>query len=611
MSKPVILLLALLTAALTAYVIVFERDSVTSKELSTRAGRVLTDFVRDKVDYVSLQRKGQTVVVARVKDETGELGGWQLREPVLARADTDAIDPLLGELEWVSARRTFEQVSDDDLVKFGLDKPRYRLTYRVGGRSRTLRVGHPDVHDEGVYVKLDDEPRAYVVPKTLLEPLDHDPGHFRDKHVFPSLVVAWERELAIERGETRIVLSKDGEQYWLEGTPRVHAIRKKAKDLFELIAGLRAARYLEGDEAKAAEAALASPSLRVTVRTAPDQHREDKQPERFTLEAAGPCGTHEGERYARSVGGAAVCMLSGDLVLFDVEGAALRDPYLLTGDVRDVRGIVLTQGERTLSLTRDDDVWKGKGGIPADPVAIESWLLSLAAAEVTGFHPELTLTPRGTLTLTRAGDRTEQIQIGTLGEGGDLLLTRAGETVVTRFAPSVADRLEPISGRFASLDVWSAHQPSEVVRLDAEVPGHARTLERSGEGWRAKGGAPVDVDRVRVLVRELIDLHARSYLSVRPRPALALDKPTTKLTLALKDGTQLTLALGAETERGRAARIDGERVVEVAPEVEAVIAELAAARPAGSAPSLAPKDDEDDDDEDEHDHGHDHDHVHE
>ncbi len=611
MSKPVILLLALLTAVLTAYVVVFERGSVTSKELATRSGRVLPDFVRDKVELVSVQRKGVTVAMARTRDSVGELGGWQLREPVLARADTDAIDPLLGELEWLSAKRTFASASDADLAQFGLDKPRYRLTYKVGNTSHTLLLGNQDVHGEGVYAKIADRPEAYVVPKSVLEPIDRDPGHFRDKHLFPNLVVAWERELSIERGDVRTVLSKDGEQFWLEGSPRLHAVKKRAKALFELMEGLRATRYLEGDEAKAAEAALAAPTLRVKVETAPDQHREDKQPERLTFTAAGPCGTHADERYARANDGPPVCTLSGDLVALEGEPTELRDPFLLTGDVRDVRGIALVVGERALTLTRDGDgaAWKGKGGIAADAIAIESWLLSLAAAEVKGYQPEQPLSKRGTLTLTRAGDKQEEIQIGPVTADGEQLLTRVGETVVTRWPPSVADRLEPIGGRFASLDVWASHQPSEVVRVDAEAAGQARTLELSDKGWRTKGGAAVDVERVRVLVRELIDLHVRSYLSVRPRPALALDKPAARLTLALKDGkTRLTLALGATTERGRAAYIDGERVVEVAPEVEAVLAELAGARPAGSAPSLAPKEEEEEDDDED---AHGHDHVHE
>ena len=85
------------------------------------------------------------------------------------------------------------------------------------------------------------------------------------------------------------------------------------------------------------------------------------------------------------------------------------------------------------------------------------------------------------------GDRKEAIHIGPLTPDGEQLLTRVGETVVTRWAPSVADRLAPIGGRFASLDVWSAHQPSEVIRVEAEASGAKRTSKDASKG--AKAGA--------------------------------------------------------------------------------------------------------------------------
>jgi hypothetical protein len=78
--------------------------------------------------------------------------------------------------------------------------------------------------------------------------------------------------------------------------------------------------------------------------------------------------------------------------------------------------------------------------------------------------------------------------------------------------------------------------------------------------------------------------------------------------MTLRDGKQLTLAVGAATERGRAAHIDEHAVVEVAPDVVAVIEELAGARGWGSAPSLH-EEDEEDDDKDEGD-AHDYDHAH-
>ena len=604
MSKRAILLLALVAAALAGYVALFERGSVTSKELAARSGRVLVDFVRDKVDYLEVQRKGKKVVLIRVKVGPGELGGWQMREPMLARADTDAVDSLLGELEWLSARRSFDTLSDADIQRFGLDKPRYRISYHVGGTSHTLTLGQNDVHNDGVYARIDDQRRAFVVPKSVLDPIDREPGHFRDKQLFPNLVIEWAHKLSMVHGDTRLELTKDRDRFWLEGSPRLRAHAKRVKELIEMVSGARATRYLEGAELKAAEASLAVPKMRIEVKTVPDTHREDKQPETFALEVGGDCAGHPDERYARVVGGPLVCMLSGDLIALDREPSTLRDTRLIASDVSSVRGIELMQGASKLVLTRDGDTWKGQGGIASDRTAIESWLLSLSVAQATGFHPGEPLAQRGTLTLTLYDDQRERIVIGAVTQAGEQLVQRADEAVVASYPPSVADRLQPIKTRFTSLEVWASHQPSEVVSLDARVPGHTRALALSEQTWRAKDGGALDSERTRVLVRALVDLHARSYLTDQPRAAHAVADSDTRLSFGLRSGKKLELALGAATERGKAALIDGRAVVEVDPRVGALIEELAGSRPSGSAELLRDEDDEDDEDAPSHDHAH-------
>src|SRR5207344_2758819 len=135
-------------------------------------------------------------------------------------------------------------------------------------------LGHDDVHGDGVYARIDDDQRAFVVPKSVLEPIDREPGHFRDKQLFPDLVIGWASQLVIVRGDTRLEVSKDRERYWLEGSPRLRADPKRAKDLIEMVSGARAVRYLDGQEAAAAEASLAPPTLRISVKTLPDTHRE-------------------------------------------------------------------------------------------------------------------------------------------------------------------------------------------------------------------------------------------------------------------------------------------------------------------------------------------------
>ena len=305
MSKRAIVVLAILVVALGAYIALFERTSLTSKELGERKGRVLTSFVRAKVDRLEIQRKGQRVVLERDLTEGNELGGWRMLEPRGAKADVntsaddDAVDRLLGELEWLSARRTFENLSAQDVQRFGLDKPRYRVAYRAGGDRHVLALGNPDVHGEGVYARVDDDPEAFVLPKTTVETLDHDPLHYRDKEFLGEMTVAWTRRIELESGGKKGELAKENGRFYVLGQVKSYADDKRVEEFLRALDDLRAARFLEPAAAKSAESAFAKPERVIRLSIVPDQGREDREPMQVELTLAGACPGHDDERLAR------------------------------------------------------------------------------------------------------------------------------------------------------------------------------------------------------------------------------------------------------------------------------------------------------------------------
>lgn len=611
MSKRVIVLLAIVVAGLSAYIALFERGSVTSKELAERSGRVLVSFVRDKVERVEIQRKGKRVVLARKAPAGADDGspyGWELREPLSARADSDAIDPLLGELEWLSARRTLEAVSQEDEQRFGLRAPRYRVSYTVGGKTHVLTLGNDDVHGEGVYARVDDEARAYVVPKTVLEPLNHEPGHFRDKQPFPDLVKAWARKIAVRYDDVSFEAVREHDRWWLVDDPKVYADDKRISEMVEAVAELRVARYVEPEDAALAEAALKTPRLRVEVSVIPDETREDRTSQRYALELGSTtCGKHEGEVYGRIVGGALICLREPDLKLLQLPPDELRDRTLFSVERASLAGFELTRGGTTLSVTREGDTWKEKGGAALDAHAVDAWLVTLAAARATGFQPLAGFREQGALTLQLGGDKRVRIALGELDARGEFIVRRGDESVLVRFPGGLADVLTPTRARFASLEVWRAYQPSQIVRAEARAEGHQRSWALESGSWKLKSGdLGGDVARLRELLRALIDLEARVYVSDEPRAAHGLTPGSGTLTLGLSTGKTLTLTLGAATPKGAYAQVDGGAVIEVDAEVVGWLKELAGGPRAPVEPSEA-----DEDDEDEHDRDHaGHDHAH-
>jgi hypothetical protein len=618
MSKRAIVVLALLALALAGYIVVFERSSVTSSELSGRSGRVLTQFVRDKVEQLSIQRKGTRVLLTRNKLADGAPSSFQVREPFVAKADDDVVDQLLGELEWMSARRTLDAISREDQQRFGLTAPRVRVGFTVGGATHTLAVGNTDVHGDAVYVRVDDEPRAYVVPRTIAEVLDQEPGDYRDKQLLPELTVAWAQRISLRQDEAQKELSREQARWFTDEAPRSYADGKRIDELLHALSELRAARYLDpATQAKVAPS-FRTPSLHVEVAVAPPEAREDQKPRSFVLELAGPCADHPGERYARAQLSAAsatfACVADSELEPFEVGADSLREPRLFSTDVHSIERFVLTRGTDKLALVRDGESWKAQGGAaveqagPIDREAVEAWLADLAAARASKFAPlgPSGFVERGSLLLElidASGSKTrpsERIALGELTAEGTLPVRRGEEPLLVELPGSVFDRLLPSQGRFRSLELWSGHQPSEVTRIDARAGAEARVLTLTAGVWSSS--QPVDSDRVRELVHDLLDQRARAYLSAEARAPHGFDAPSMRVELGLARGGPLTLELGAPTDRGAYARLDGHAVLEVGSETIALLGELAG-RPRPARPAHV-----DDDDDDEVEPGHEHAH---
>lgn len=615
MSKRATLVLLAVVVALAAYIGIFERTGLTSKELSERAGRVLTTFVRDRVDRLEVTQKGAQVVLVRERDADGQLGSWKLLAPMAAKADQDVVDQVLGELEWLNARRAFVTITAEDEKRFGLDAPDTRLVYRVAGKDHRVLLGRDDVHGEGVYVRVDDEPGAYVVPKSLREVLAREPGQYRDKQLFPDLTVAWARRLVLTQGATSATLTKTAERWWLESAPRGYADAKRTDQLLHALAELRAARYVEPSARQAAQDAFerADKTLRVEVTVVPDETREDKAPKQLVLEVGGACGEHAGERYARASGIDTLACLSAEaLEALTPPVEALRDLRLFAADASAIERIELVRGGDKLVLARSGEAWKLASGEVVDREAVEAWLADLAAARAMRVLAGSELAERGTLTLGLIGDNSERLRWGELSAPGEVTVRRGDEPLTLAFPGTVYDRLQPVASRFSALAVWARHQPSEVVRIVARAEGRTRTLALESGTWGATGAAAaVDAERVRVLVRALVGLRVRAHVAESPRPAHGLTPEGARVALSLQDGSTLSLELGTATERGAYARLDAKRVVEVGSEVVALVSELAggprAELPQKAASSAHEDDDAHDHEEDEED-GHDHAH---
>src|SRR5574337_915532 len=148
---------------------------VNKNVLDLRSKWVFT-FDKEAVDNVQVKTAEYNIVCNR----KGNF--WRLTEPVNDLADLEKIKELLGKLKNLQIDRTdFITEESGDLVKYGLDAPRFTVTINEKGAAQSVIFGHS--LDNKVYVKRTDEPTVFFLRDSIIGDLSKKPNDLRDKKV--------------------------------------------------------------------------------------------------------------------------------------------------------------------------------------------------------------------------------------------------------------------------------------------------------------------------------------------------------------------------------------------------------------------------------------------
>lgn len=587
------LILGVVALGLLAFIVVFERGTVSTGERDQRRGRVLETFLRDKVVRLELQRKGVTVVLTRkpLPEEGLDLGPFEVEAPFRAKADNDAVDSVLGGLEWVDARRTLHDVSAADLAKFGLDAPRYRVVFVVGRERGFLTVGHDTPEGGSVYVQAGDPKTAFVVGKDVIEALDHEPSHFHTKELHATAFTIYgARRITLRDDTGERVVEKRGDYFWLVRPELRLASEPAVTELVTNLDGLLAQRFVTREK-KPAAYGLDAPRFEAVLESetygALPKPGEKPHAERMHLRVGKPCAGHDGESYVSVDEGAVMCASDADLAKLQQSVSALRDMRLLVLDEAQVRGVRVQSAGRELVLSEQGDGWRYKvtergrdqaSGV-ADASAVGDWLKALraqTAEQVTGAPAPSVGGAVGeatVVTFERGKDKSPYRVV--FGESADrLAVGRIDEPATLLFSPQVLELVDVSTARFrkhALLDENEADFRSVVV---ARRDGAREVVTKDKTGayaWTAPVQAALERTTVDEIVRLFSKLEAVRFVADAPAVAHGLASPEYKLEVEYRAASgaprRHVLRIGAPTDAGRHAQLDAEPAVFVVAEV--------------------------------------------
>ncbi len=573
------IILGVIAAALLAFILLHERDMLSSAEIEQRKNRVLTTFVRDRVTRVEIVRKGKSVVLERAPDPALEdaLGPWKQSAPMQVAVDQEAIDVLLGELEWLQPRRVIENLSAEDQKRFGFDKPRIEVRYAIGKQRGVLLVGHDEPTGLGLYARGDDTDVAYIVGKDLFEALDHDGGHFHTKELHRGVFVFSASALTVKtaagegRGEWR-----DG-SWWMSAPYKALLSAAEVEGVIKAFDQLRAKRFIASKIVGPETYGLNAPNTVLTVerRRATATNKELATP--VTLRVGAACGERANETFVQVDQGPVMCAADEDLAKLTrpVEALVDRSPFPLEPDgVVEIRlevagrAIVLTKKEERWQLQRTGTGSASAKAIDADREAVTEWIKALRGLSFTARRSVAT-PPAGAevvaLTLKPSNESPGiKVQVR-VAEDGAVFVLRGDEGAWLQFEPSARDLMSPFAARFRSLALV---QEADVQLESVEVTrsGTTERVVRSGERWSLEAPVRADADPIVLadVAHLLSGLSAVRFAADTATAEHGLGAGATRVVFKLGSNAR-TLLLGASAADGVFAQLAGDAAVFVVP----------------------------------------------
>jgi hypothetical protein len=596
------IVLGVIAALLLGYILIFERGTVGTRELEHRQGSVLPELIRDRVTKLEVQRQGATTVLERNLEGIDEEALWKVKAPYQAEADQDAVDTLLGDLEWLHPKRTLRDVSAADQKKFGVTTPRFRAWFTVGTQRITVRVGNETPQHDGVYVSTEEQGTVYVVGKDLIDALGQPPEHYHTKTLHEGVLVTTARKVQARDAAGVRIATRDRDGLWRIAEPSASkdmlAASAEITGLIEAADQLKATRYVTSEKGALARYGLEPAQLDVSIEKRGKIDMDNTGDEganvlALRVRAGAPCEGQPTERYITvGDGGIVFCAQSADLDKLKLPEEQLRETRLLPIAPRDVKAIRLVRGDRSLALDR-------VGGIPqageAEPWSFEQKRGDKVVAKGTVRDGSITdlldalraavalpdATPSGsapsgsgqaagfTATFSRNDKKPDLVFHIALRGLDEALVQRQSEPQPLVFAPAAVELLDPSIAPFKPLSVLALNE-ADLRSIEIVRGGVTERAERADAGTPFAVSKPIDVaaDRIAIsdVARLLSGLQAVRFVADGAEPVHGLDAPaaTVRAHYAARGETkeqEVVLRLGAPTEGGRFARLDSDPAV--------------------------------------------------
>ncbi len=154
-------ILALILLILGAYFYFFEIKEAKKKAAEAEKANKVFVFNPQEVEELRLVRFGATVICRHQNDDDS----WTIKETM---GNKEGIEALLTSLSGAKLMRIVEE-NPENLKIFGLEPPKVEMAVRLkdGSSLPVLFLGNNNLDASGIYGKLSNSPRVFIVDGTI------------------------------------------------------------------------------------------------------------------------------------------------------------------------------------------------------------------------------------------------------------------------------------------------------------------------------------------------------------------------------------------------------------------------------------------------------------
>ncbi|HXM61301.1 MAG TPA: DUF4340 domain-containing protein [Terriglobales bacterium] len=343
--------------------------------------------------------------VEQVAAERNSAGQWHITSPTSLPADQSAVSSLLGTFSSLNSERLIEEKSGN-LASYGLDAPKLEFDLsEKDNKTQKLLLGDDTPTGNGIYAKLNGDPRVFIVPSYDKTSIDKTANDLRDKRLLtldPDKII--QVDLVAKKQEIELGRNKDE---WQIVKPKpLRADGSQVDDLVRALTDAKMELNVLDDPKKIASAFASAAPVAIAKLTAESGTQElqvRKSKDDYYAKSSAVEGTY---KVASTLGTA-----------LDKNLDDFRNKKLFDLGSNDPNKIEIRDGSKTYFLTRSGEDWWSGSAKKMDAGSVQDLIDKIRDLSASNFVDSGFTTSLIELTVTsNGGKRVEKVAISRAGD---------------------------------------------------------------------------------------------------------------------------------------------------------------------------------------------------